>query len=197
MKSIFPITVLLSLTLITACGGSGSSSSGSKPAAVSYAQKNSSVCITDQKKINAIVDPIYKKDVIISDGCLKKGSVDGDFKFLTDVNLSMRVDFDDSQFQKDFNRRLHEEYIKDSFGLTLDELKKGFSVKIIYKDTTGALSVVQPNESANRDFELKKPVTEGLYDKVAILKHEKHGHKGTVIYEVELLFGELIIEVKK
>lgn len=191
MKAVvFPIAILASLTLVTACGGGKSSSSSkkdstSKPTtAVSYAQKNKDRCITDQKEINKLFDE--EKDVIISDGCVDITSKAMMPKFLTDTNLEMRVDFADDFVNKEYNAYAEETYkekVGIDSGISFDEFKKSFKMTVKYKDKTGKLKFKDNKKQPSYSFELKKPVNAGVYEILYtesfdyILEGEEAGHE--------------------
>ncbi len=179
MKAVlFPIAILSSLTLVTACGGGKSSSSSkkdstSKPTtAVSYAQKNKDRCITDQKKINEILEK--KKDVIISDGCLSNTSNIDKTIYLTDVGMTMRVDFaEPSSDDEDLNELLEMAYEDDdlsSEGVTLKEFKENAKVSLHISEKSSKIKFKFPPKQPSRDFEVIKPAVAGTYDISATIK---------------------------
>ncbi len=182
MKSVFPLLLISSLTMVTACGGKSSSGSGKAPTtpgvttetpdttntvAGSYAEQNKDRCITDpiaikklyladNLKINA------SSDVIISDGCLEKTSDTFNVNFLTDLKSKMRIDLDDTIIHTYYEQLLSEIDIE-----SLENLKKMYYLKISYSEPTGAITFKDFGKE-NADMEIVSIKSPGKYD---ILMH--------------------------
>ncbi len=191
MKAVlFPIAILSSLTLVTACGG-GKSSSSSKPSSSTYAQKNKDRCITEQSKINKLFG--YKKDVVISDGCLEKTSTEKELTFLTDVGLSMRIDFDESESVIETEGNLESVYKSENIeltGLSLKQFKENAKVSIETAHVENQLKFKKAKNQPSYDIELIAPTTKGTYkgfEETVTIEFSVNGKQDSELLENELM----------
>lgn len=185
---LFPVILMSSLALVTGCNDSGSSSKdktkkeditkpdgtkpdgtkpdgtkpdGTKPVGI-YAENNKDVCVLDQKEINEIFK--VTEDLIISDGCLKKG---GEPKLLTDVNHTMMVDYSEASVMKILEPRFKEIYEEEDFeasGVSYEDFKKQLKTEITYFDMNGKLTFKSSAKQPSYDVELIKPKNAGVYE---------------------------------
>lgn len=177
MKSVFPLLLISSLTLVTACGGKSSSGSGKAPTtpgvttetpdttntvAGSYAEQNKDRCITDPIAIKKLyladnLNINAPSDVIISDGCLEKTTNDLSTNFLTDLKNNMRIDLDDTVINTYYEQMASEQYEG-----SLEEFKNTYYIKISYSEPSKSVTFKNFGKN-NADMEIESIKSHGMY----------------------------------